>query len=70
MWRNRDLGVHIHRSLKVVTQVDRAVKKAYSVLTFINRGFEFKSCAGYAATVQDLGETTLGILCAVLVTSL
>ena len=31
----RDLGVHIHRSLKVATQVDRAVKKAYSVLVFI-----------------------------------
>jgi len=24
----RDLGVHVHRSLKVATQVDRAVKKA------------------------------------------
>ena len=32
----RDLGVHIHRSLKVATQVDRAMKKAYSVLAFIN----------------------------------
>lgn len=39
----RDLGVHIHRSLKVATQVDRAVKKAFSVLAFINRGLEFKS---------------------------
>ena len=39
----RDLGVHIHRSLKVATQVDRAVKKAYGVLAFINRGLEFKN---------------------------
>ncbi|MDZ1603208.1 reverse transcriptase family protein, partial [Klebsiella pneumoniae] len=39
----RDLGVYVHRSLKVATQVDRAVKKAYGVLAFINRGIEFKS---------------------------
>ena len=31
----RDLGVHVHRSLKVGTQVDRVVKKAYGVFTFI-----------------------------------
>ena len=35
----RDLGVHIHRSLKVTTQVVRAVKKAHGVLAFINRAF-------------------------------
>ncbi|GCC36001.1 hypothetical protein chiPu_0014492 [Chiloscyllium punctatum] len=39
----RDLGVHVHRSLKVASQVDRAVKKAYSVLAFINRGIEFRN---------------------------
>jgi len=40
----RDLGVYVHRSLKVATQMDRAVKKAYGVLAFISRGIEFKSC--------------------------
>ncbi|XP_072335049.1 multiple inositol polyphosphate phosphatase 1b isoform X1 [Scyliorhinus torazame] len=39
----RDLGVYVHTSLKVATQMDRAVKKAYGVLAFINRGVEFKS---------------------------
>ena len=38
-----DLGVHVHRSLKVATQVDRVVKKAYGVLAFIGRGIEFRS---------------------------
>ncbi|WP_221627760.1 reverse transcriptase domain-containing protein, partial [Proteus mirabilis] len=39
----RDLGVHVHRSLKVATQVNSAVKKAYGVLAFIGRGIEFRS---------------------------
>ncbi|MBB6707153.1 hypothetical protein H7E98_18015 [Proteus mirabilis] len=39
----RDLGVHVHRSLKVATQVNSAVKKAYGVLAFIGRGIEFWS---------------------------
>ena len=32
----RDLEVYVRRSLKVVTQADRAVKKAYGVLAFIS----------------------------------
>ena len=39
----RDLGVCVHRSLKVGNQVDKAVKKAYGVLAFIGRGIEFRS---------------------------
>ncbi|GCC34259.1 hypothetical protein chiPu_0012732 [Chiloscyllium punctatum] len=39
----RDLGVYVHRSLKVATQVDKACKKAYGVFAFISRGIEFKS---------------------------
>eukprot|EP00061_Rhincodon_typus_P001239 g14145.t1 len=39
----RDLGVHVHRSLKIATQVDRFVKKTYGVLSFIVRGIEFKN---------------------------
>jgi len=32
----RDIDVHVHRSLKVVGQVDKVVKKAYGILVFIN----------------------------------
>ncbi|XP_072443501.1 RNA-directed DNA polymerase from mobile element jockey isoform X1 [Chiloscyllium punctatum] len=39
----RDLGVYVHSSLKVATQVDRASKKAYGVLAYISRRIEFKS---------------------------
>eukprot|EP00061_Rhincodon_typus_P015670 g43473.t1 len=31
----KDLGVHVHSSLKVAMQVDRVVKKAYGMLAFI-----------------------------------
>ena len=41
--RQRDLGVHVHRSLKVATQVDKVVKKAYGMLAFIGRGIEYKN---------------------------
>ena len=33
----RDLGVQVHRSLKVAAQVERVVKKAYGMLAFIGR---------------------------------
>ena len=33
----------MHSSLKVGTQVDKVVKKAYGVLAFIGRGIEFRS---------------------------
>ncbi|XP_059831389.1 uncharacterized protein LOC132397106 [Hypanus sabinus] len=39
----RNLGVHVHRSLEVASQVERVVKKAYGLLAFISRGIEFKS---------------------------
>ena len=41
--RQRDLGVQVHRSLKVATQVEKVVKKAYDMLAFIGRGTEFKN---------------------------
>ena len=41
--RQRDLGVQVHRSLKVATQVEKVVKKAYGMLAFIGRGIEFKN---------------------------
>ena len=41
--RQRDLDVQVHRSLKVATQVEKAVKKAYGMLVFISRGIEFKN---------------------------
>ena len=34
----RDLGAQVHKSLKVATQIDRMVKKAYGMLAFIGRG--------------------------------
>eukprot|EP00061_Rhincodon_typus_P002350 g17290.t1 len=39
----RDLGVQVHRSLKVATQVKKVVNKAYGMLAFIGRGIEFKN---------------------------
>ncbi|XP_078059894.1 uncharacterized protein LOC144485672 [Mustelus asterias] len=39
----KDLGVRVHRTLKSASQVEDAVKKAYGVLAFINRGIEFRS---------------------------
>ena len=41
--RQRDLGVQVHRSLKVAMQVEKVVKKAYGMLAFIGRGIEFKN---------------------------
>ena len=39
----RDLGMQVHRSLKVAAQVEKVVKKAYGMLAFIGRGIEYKS---------------------------
>jgi len=41
--RQRDLAVQVHRSLKVATQVEKVVKKAYGMLAFIGWGIEFKN---------------------------
>ena len=41
--RQRDLGVQVHRSLKVAMQVEKVVKKAYGMLAFIGWGIEFKN---------------------------
>ena len=38
----RDLGVQVHRSLKVASQVEKVVNKAYGMLAFIGRGIEYK----------------------------
>ena len=38
-----DLDVLVHQSLKVSMQVQQAVKKANGMLTFIARGFEYRS---------------------------
>ena len=39
----RDLGVQVHRSLKVAMQVEKVVKKAYGMLALISRGIECKN---------------------------
>ena len=36
----RDLGVQVHKSLKVAVQVESVVKKTYGMLAFIGRGIE------------------------------
>ncbi|MBB6707133.1 reverse transcriptase family protein [Proteus mirabilis] len=39
----RDLGVQVHSSLKVESQVDRIVKKAFGMLSFIGQSIEYRS---------------------------
>ena len=39
----RDRGVHVHSSLKVESQVDRVVKKAFGMLGFIGQNIEYRS---------------------------
>ena len=39
----RDLGIQVHSSLKVEAQVDRVVKKAFSMLGFIGQNIEYRS---------------------------
>ncbi|XP_059843914.1 P-selectin glycoprotein ligand 1 isoform X2 [Hypanus sabinus] len=39
----RDLGIQIQNSLKVVSQVDRVVKRAFGILAFINQNIEYKN---------------------------
>ena len=46
LWRvteQKDLGVQVHSSLKVESQVDRVVKKAFSMLGFISQNIEYRS---------------------------
>ena len=39
----RDLGAQVHSCLKVESQVDRVVKKAFGVLGFIGQNIEHRS---------------------------
>ena len=43
MQEQRDLGVYVHKFLKIAGQVERAVNKAYSILDFINSSIEYMS---------------------------
>lgn len=36
------LGVQVHNSLKVATQVDRVVNKTYGLPAFIGQGIEYR----------------------------
>lgn len=38
-----DLGMQVHSSLKMVSQIDRVVKKAFDILAFIGQGIEYRS---------------------------
>ena len=37
------LGIQVYISLKVESQVDRAMKKAFGMLAFISQGIEYSS---------------------------
>ena len=37
----RDLGLHVHRTLKTAGQNDQVVKKGYGILAFFSRGIEY-----------------------------
>jgi len=39
----RDLGVQVHSSPKVATQVTKVIKKAYGMLALIGRGIEYNN---------------------------
>ena len=39
----RDLGVQVHSSLKVESQVDRVVKRAFGILGFIGQDIEYRN---------------------------
>ena len=64
----RDLGVQVHSSLKVESQVDRVVKKVFGMLGFIGQNIEYRSWDVFISKLPL--KTNLGILCTVLVTLL
>jgi len=64
----RDLGVQVHSSLKVESQVDRVVKKEFGILGFPRQNIEYRSRDVLLKLYNTL--LTVGILCAVLVTQL
>ena len=39
----RNVGVEVYSLLKVASQIDRVVKKAFSTLAFISQGTEYRS---------------------------
>jgi len=46
LWRvieQRDRGVHVHRSLKVESKLDRVLETAFSMLGFIGQNVEYRS---------------------------
>lgn len=57
----RDLGVQVHSSMKMGSQVDWVVK-LFGTLAFISQciDIELESCV---AVVQDFGEAAFGVLC-------
>jgi len=60
--RQRDLGVQVHRSLKVATQVEKVVKKAYGQgLPSSTGGIEFKNWQVMLQLYRTLVRPHLGI---------
>ena len=66
----RDLGITVHSSLKVELHVDRVVKKAFSVLAFINHSIEYRSWDVMLKLYKGIGEANSGVWCTILVAKL
>lgn len=63
----RDPGMGVHSSLKMVTHVDRVVWKAFGTLAFIAEDVEHRN---WNSMLQDFGKATFGGACTVLVAQL
>jgi len=50
--RKRNLGVQVHRSLKVVTQVEKVVKKAYGLLPSMAGALRLKIGKSYCRFID------------------
>lgn len=58
----RNLGVQVHRLLKMESQVDEVMKKAWGNVSF--QGLKHWGCV---AAVQNYGKTSIRVLCRILV---
>lgn len=63
-----DHGAEVHNSLKVATQFDRVITKAYRIRAFIGRSIEYE-LRGHVAFARILVQAAYRVLRAVLVTA-
>eukprot|EP00061_Rhincodon_typus_P004291 g22226.t1 len=50
----RDLGVQVHSSLKMTSQVDRVIKKVFGTLAFIDQSIGYRSWYNMLLHVPDI----------------